>query len=43
MTIRKVPIVGAGLMGGGIAQVYAQSGFEVTVTDVGPAVVEKAL
>jgi 3-hydroxybutyryl-CoA dehydrogenase len=43
MTIRKVPIVGAGLMGGGIAQVYAQSGFEVTVTDVGSAVVEKAL
>jgi 3-hydroxybutyryl-CoA dehydrogenase len=42
-TIKKVFIVGAGLMGGGIAQVCAQSGFEVTLTDVDPAIVEKTL
>ena len=42
-TIKKVFIVGAGLMGGGIAQVCAQSGFEVTITDVDPTIVEKTL
>jgi len=41
--IKRVFIVGAGLMGGGIAQVCAQSGFEVTITDVDPAIVEKTL
>jgi len=42
-SFKKVFIVGAGLMGGGIAQVCAQSGFEVTITDVDPAVVQKTL
>jgi 3-hydroxybutyryl-CoA dehydrogenase len=42
-TIHRVFIVGAGLMGGGIAQVCAQSGFEVTITDVDAAIVEKTL
>lgn len=42
-TIKKVFIVGAGLMGGGIAQVCAQSGFEVTLTDIDPAMVEKTI
>jgi len=42
-TINRVFIVGAGLMGGGIAQVCAQSGFEVTITDVDSAIVEKTL
>ena len=32
MTIRKVGVVGCGLMGGGIAQTCAQSGYEVVVT-----------
>lgn len=39
--VKKVFIVGAGLMGGGIAQVCAQSGFEVTITDIDSAIVEK--
>ncbi len=34
MEIRKVGVVGAGQMGVGIAQVFAQSGFEVTLNDV---------
>ncbi len=32
--IRKIGIIGAGTMGGGIAQVAAQSGFEVVLEDV---------
>jgi 3-hydroxybutyryl-CoA dehydrogenase len=32
--IRRVAVVGAGTMGNGIAQVYAQAGFQVTMTDV---------
>lgn len=34
--IRTVAVVGAGYMGGGIAQALAQAGFKVTVTDVSP-------
>ncbi len=32
--IRKIGIIGAGTMGGGIAQIAAQSGFEVVLEDV---------
>jgi 3-hydroxybutyryl-CoA dehydrogenase len=34
MEIRKIGVIGAGTMGGGIAQVAAQSGFEVVLEDV---------
>ncbi len=34
MSLEKVFIVGSGLMGGGIAQVCAQSGFQVVLNDV---------
>lgn len=43
MQIEKVFIVGSGLMGGGIAQVCAQSGLEVTLCDLREDAVEKAL
>lgn len=32
--IRKVAVIGAGTMGNGIAQVYAQGGFKVAMTDL---------
>jgi 3-hydroxybutyryl-CoA dehydrogenase len=33
MEIKKVGVIGAGLMGSGIAQVAAQSGLEVNLMD----------
>jgi len=43
MTIRKVGFVGAGLMGGGIAQTCAQSGYETVVREVNQQLLEKGL
>ncbi len=43
MAIQKVGVVGCGLMGSGIAQVCAQSGFEVTVREVSDDLVKKGL
>jgi 3-hydroxybutyryl-CoA dehydrogenase len=34
MAIKKIGVLGAGLMGAGIAQVAATSGYEVTVVEV---------
>lgn len=42
MTLRTVGVVGAGTMGNGIAQVFAQSGFEVRLHDAAPAAVDRA-
>lgn len=41
--IKTVGVIGAGTMGNGIAQVFAQSGFTVKVFDASPGAVEKAL
>jgi len=43
MAIRKVGVVGCGLMGSGIAQVCAAAGFETAVREVAPELVEKGL
>lgn len=43
MTVKKVFIVGSGLMGGGIAQVCAQAGIEVFLYDIDPKALNKAL
>jgi 3-hydroxybutyryl-CoA dehydrogenase len=50
MEIKRIGVIGAGLMGGGIAQVAAQSGFQVNLMDVeerfltkGIAAIEKNL
>jgi 3-hydroxybutyryl-CoA dehydrogenase len=43
MAIKKVGVVGCGLMGAGIAQVCAAAGFETVVREVAPEVVEKGL
>jgi 3-hydroxybutyryl-CoA dehydrogenase len=43
MTIRKVGVVGCGLMGGGIAQTCAQSGYEVIVREINQELLDKGL
>jgi 3-hydroxybutyryl-CoA dehydrogenase len=43
MGIQQVLIVGAGLMGGGIAQVCAQAGIEVLLNDVSPEALQKGI
>jgi len=43
MDINKVMIVGSGLMGGGIAQVCAQAGITVVLTDVAQPALDKAI
>jgi len=40
--IRRVGVIGAGTMGNGIAQAFAQSGFEVLLWDAIPAAVDRA-
>ena len=42
MQIKRVGVVGAGTMGNGIAQAFAQSGFEVLLWDAVPAAVDRA-
>ena len=41
--IKNVSVVGAGTMGNGIAHVFAQNGFEVTLIDISSLQLEKAL
>ncbi len=41
MAIHKVAVLGAGNMGSGIAQAFAQAGFDVHVRDVKPELVQK--
>ena len=40
--IKRVGVVGAGTMGNGIAQVFAQAGFEVRLCDQVPAAIDRA-
>jgi len=41
MTIKRIGVVGFGLMGSGIAQVCAQSGYDTVVREVGQPLLEK--
>ncbi len=43
MEIKQVGVIGCGQMGGGIAQVSAQSGYQVTVTEVNEELLSKGL
>jgi 3-hydroxybutyryl-CoA dehydrogenase len=40
--IQRIGVVGAGTMGNGIAQVFAQSGFSVRLCDAAPAALDRA-
>ena len=42
LEIKKVAVIGSGLMGHGIAEVFALSGFEVKIEDAFPEALEKA-
>ena len=42
MQIRTVGVVGAGQMGSGIAQVFAQAGYEVLLNDISQEQLDKA-
>jgi 3-hydroxybutyryl-CoA dehydrogenase len=41
--MKKVSVIGAGTMGNGIAHVFAQTGFDVTLIDVNEAQLQKAV
>ncbi len=43
MSVRKVAVIGAGTMGNGIAQVFAQAGTSVYLCDVKPEFVDRGL
>jgi 3-hydroxybutyryl-CoA dehydrogenase len=43
MDVKRILVVGAGTMGGGIAQVAAQAGYDAAIFDVAPGAVVKAL
>ena len=41
--MNKIAVIGAGTMGNGIAHVFAQSGYEVSLVDISESALEKAL
>lgn len=41
--IKNVSVIGAGTMGNGIAHVFAQSGFKVSLVDVNPSQLQRAM
>ncbi len=43
MTIKKIFVAGAGLMGGGISQVCAQAGYDVTMRDLSEDILNKSM
>jgi len=43
MSLQQVTVIGAGTMGNGIAHVFAQTGFKVTLVDVQQSQLDKAL
>ncbi len=42
MTMQTIGVIGAGTMGNGIAQVFAQAGFDVRLVDVAAAMLDRA-
>src|SRR5512132_4062391 len=43
MDIKKIGIIGAGTMGNGIAQAFALCGYDMTMTDISEAAVQRGL
>lgn len=43
MSLQNITVIGAGTMGNGIAHVFAQNGFKVTIVDLQKSQLEKAL
>jgi 3-hydroxybutyryl-CoA dehydrogenase len=43
MAISKIGVMGAGAMGGGIAQLAAQAGYQVVLNDIDMSYVDKAV
>ena len=43
MMIQKIAVIGAGTMGNGIAHVFAQNGYEVTLVDVSQEALDKGI
>ncbi len=43
MSIKQVGVIGCGVMGAGIVQVCAQNGYQVIVSDINPAFLDKGL
>ena len=43
MALKKITVIGAGTMGNGIAHIFAQTGFMVTLVDVSTAQLGKAI
>ena len=43
MAFKKIGVVGAGTMGSGIAQAFAQAGFDVVMSDVAQAALDRAM
>ena len=43
MEIKKIGVAGCGIMGSGIAQVCAQSGYQVVISDINDALLKKGL
>lgn len=41
--MKNITVIGSGTMGNGIAHVFAQNGYQVSLVDVNPAALEKAL
>ena len=41
--MKKIAVIGAGTMGNGIAHVFAQSGYEVSLIDINDSALEKAM
>src|ERR1700733_7286767 len=42
MDVKRIGVIGAGTMGNGIAQAFAQAGFSVQLVDIAPPVLDRA-